>query len=163
MNPLRLKVVEIVGLHLGSYGRTCEIHNECGRSVKVGDLVVFRQERVAISEEIETSKDIEQPTISKVSKSRKKKVPQVKVKTFKIRTEQALKVYLWATELQKCAIGFVSKTFISIYTMEALDGQIAEITSVHSPFECELARSEELNGLARATILGISNYSDLLR
>jgi hypothetical protein len=53
MHPLRLKVVEIVGLHQGSYGRTCTIHSECGRSVKVGDSVIFRQERIPISEEID--------------------------------------------------------------------------------------------------------------
>jgi hypothetical protein len=65
MHPLRLKVVEIVGLHQGSYGRTCTIHSECGRSAKVGDRVIFRQERIPISEEIEISKDIEHPTILK--------------------------------------------------------------------------------------------------
>jgi hypothetical protein len=133
MNPLRLKVVEIVGLHQGSYGRTCKRHPECGRSVKVGDKVIFRQEVIPISEEVEVLKDVQQTTVPEVlKKGRKKKLPQVMVK---LRTEKSLKVYIWDNELQMCAIGFVSKTFINAYTIEALDGSVAEITSVHSTFQ----------------------------
>ncbi len=130
-------------------------HPECGRSIKVGDIVIFREELIPISEEVEILKDVEQPNAPTVlKKGRKNKIPQEKVKTFKLRTEKALKVYTWKNEIQMCAIGFVSKTFISVYTIQALNGRVAEITSVLSPYECEQKRSEELNGLARATILG---------
>lgn len=154
MNPLRLKVVELVGLHQGSYGRTCRRHPECGRSIKVGDIVIFRKELIPISDEVEVMKDVELPIAPGVlNKGRKKKLLQEKIKIFKLRTEKSLKVYVWKNETQMCAIGFVSKTFISVYGIEALDGRVAEITTVQSPYECEQRRSEELNGLARATIL----------
>jgi hypothetical protein len=38
---MRLKAVEIVGLHLGSHGRTCGYHSECGRIVRVATQVKF--------------------------------------------------------------------------------------------------------------------------
>ena len=74
MNPLRLKVVEIVGLNLGSYGTTCKRHPECGRSIKVGDKVIFRQEVIPISKEVDVMKDVEQSTVPEgLKKGRKKK------------------------------------------------------------------------------------------
>jgi hypothetical protein len=37
------EVVEIVGVHGSSLGRCCERHEECGRSLQLNDLVLFRQ------------------------------------------------------------------------------------------------------------------------
>jgi hypothetical protein len=41
LTSLRLKVVEVVGLHKGSEGRTCGFHAECGRSLTVPVFISY--------------------------------------------------------------------------------------------------------------------------
>jgi hypothetical protein len=89
-------------------------------------------------------------------RGRPKAVPKEKVKELVSRTEDAVKVNIWKDGHELCTVGFVSKAFVTIYGFDLLDGRVAEITYVHaaSTYECDRIRSNELNGLARATIIG---------
>jgi hypothetical protein len=56
---MRLKFVEIVGIHLGSQGRTCGVHPGCGRSLTVATQVKCRYEKMTITTEEDVWKPIE--------------------------------------------------------------------------------------------------------
>jgi hypothetical protein len=92
LNPMRLKVVEIVGLHLGSQGRTCGIHPECGRSLTVTARVKFRLEKINITTEEDVWKPIEvvDPHPGVKRKGRPKAVLKEKVKELITRSEYAV-------------------------------------------------------------------------
>ena len=77
---LRLKVIEVVGLHRGCNGRTCGIHEQCGRSVVIGTKLKLHFDEISVTETIEVMQDvvIQEPSVKK--RGRKKKLPQVKVK-----------------------------------------------------------------------------------
>lgn len=46
---------EIVGLLQSNNGRSCEIHDACGKSLKVGEMVVFQSTLVEINGATETA------------------------------------------------------------------------------------------------------------
>ncbi len=89
MNPLRLKVLEIVGIHRGNNGRTCGIHSECGKSIVIGSQLKLHWDSVIISEIVKELRDIIPVEVAGVPKKRgrKKKLMQEVVETVKIRTE----------------------------------------------------------------------------
>ena len=155
VNELRLKVLELVGLHKGNHGRTCGIHEECGRSVVVGTQLMLRFAKVAISEEVEILRDVPAPEPVVKKRGRKPKLLQEKVKVIKTRFETVVNARIWIDGVESCLVGYVSKAFVSIYG-RLLEGRILEITALHSTsqFECNRLRSDQQSGLARGTIIG---------
>ncbi|KAJ2998024.1 hypothetical protein HDV02_004935 [Globomyces sp. JEL0801] len=158
MTPLRLKVIEIEGLHQGNNGRTCTIHPVCGKSVEMGMSLKLRKDIIETQQVVMETRDVDIPTpaVGVAKKLRRKKKLQKKlVKVVKTRTEIVVQAWIWKDDVESCLIGFVSKAFVSIYGEDKLDGRIAEISYVldQSEYECERLRSANENGLIRATIL----------
>jgi hypothetical protein len=156
MNPLRLKVIEIVGLHKGEHGRTCGIHPECGRAISVGSTLILRWEMITISEVVKELRDIvaEEPLVVTKKRGRKKKLPKELVEVVKIRQEPTVKARIWNNGIESCLVGFVSRAFIAAH-QRTLNGRVVEITEIlsESMHESEKSRSVNANGLARGTII----------
>jgi hypothetical protein len=154
-NHLRLKVLELVGLHKGNHGRTCGLHPVCGLSVTSGTNLIIRIAKIMIAEEVEVWQDVpQQATIPVIKKrGRKKKALQEKVKIITMRSETVANARIWNNGIESCLVGFVSKAFLKVYG-NSLDGRVLEVTALHSDskFECERIRSTELGGLIRATV-----------
>ena len=155
--PLRLKVLEIVGIHKGNNGRTCGIHSECGKSLEVQSQLKLHWGTISIAETVKESRDIipEGSEDMPKKRGRKKKLMKEVVETVKIRTEKVVKALIWKDGVESCLVGFVSRAFCSCYG-ESLEGRVVEITQLmsSSEHECERERSANVNGLARATIMG---------
>lgn len=110
-----------------------------------------------ISESVKELTDIvpeEVPGVPK-KRGRRKKLPQELVEKVKIRTERAVKAHIWKDGVESCLVGYVSRAFSACYG-DNLEGRIVEITELMalSEHECERQRSANVNGLARATIIG---------
>ena len=113
MDPLRLKVLEIVGIHKGANNRTCGIHSECGKSLAVGSQLKLHWALVVVSETVKELRDIlpeEVPEVPGVPKKRgrRKKLPKELVETVKIKKERTVKARIWKDGVASCLVGYVS-------------------------------------------------------
>ena len=88
-------------------------------------------------------------------RGRPKKVPVEYVEKCVLDDEKTVKAFLWANGIESCCVGFVSKTFQSLYG-DLLDGRIVDVREVGSKSinESDLRRSKENRGLAVGIIIG---------
>jgi hypothetical protein len=161
VKSLRLKVVELVGLMMGNNGRTCESHAICGKTVEIGDQLKLYKGSITFEVEEMVPVPVPHPlpigplpegTHVKKKRGRKKKVITTMELKLVTRTVETIEARKWINASAGCLVGFVSKTFVSIYG-DSLVGRVVEVSDLSSEFEIDQIRSETLNGIARVTVL----------
>lgn len=155
-HPLELKLLEIVGLEKGEYGRTCGIHSYCGDQVTPGTVLKLNFNEITILENVEVQREIEtEQSLEKKGRGRPKKKPTETVNIIRGRKERVLEARIWNNGVASCLVGFVSKPFIAVYG-DLLEGRIVKIRTLDklSDYPTVRQRSEEHNGLATGIIIG---------
>jgi hypothetical protein len=155
-NPLELKVIELVGLEKGEYGRTCGLHAYCGQQVVPGTVLGLHFTEISIMEEIHVERVISSPeSPQRKGRGRPKKKPTEMVTENRTIIEKVVEARVWNNQVSSCLVGFVSKPFIAIYG-DQLEGRIVKIRDLdsNSNYETVRQRSKELSGLAVGIIIG---------
>ena len=152
-NPLELKVIELVGLEKGEYGRTCGLHAHCGQQVVPGTVLKLHFAEISILEEIQVERVISSP--QRKGRGRPKKKPTEMITENRSIIEKVVEARVWNNQVSSCLVGFVSKPFIAIYG-DQLEGRIVKIRELdsNSNYETVRQRSKELSGLAVGIIIG---------
>jgi hypothetical protein len=130
MKSLRLKTVEVCGLHAGDNGRSCPFHEYCGQQVRAGDKIVFECCKVT-------------------------KYDAVTQEEYK---ENAVKATLLSDDAgiyrKGCTVGFLTKPFLAIYG-NATHKRMAEVTELLSESDSATDRKRSYRncGLCRVVVL----------
>ncbi len=142
----------------GSYGRMCGVHQaNCGVAVGVGTHLKLIQSIIQVPKTrmVAVALELTAPNTTTKKRGRPKKVPVEYVEECVLEEERTVKAYLWSNGVESCCVGFVSKTFQSLYG-DLLNGRIVDVRDIclRSNNESDLRRSKEHSGLVIGIIVG---------
>ncbi|KAJ3311550.1 hypothetical protein HDV04_003929 [Boothiomyces sp. JEL0838] len=100
------RYLEIVGLHEGSFGRTCISHAYCGKSLKVGDLLILEKTTIKYHEILEEEVEIHvEPQVKKRGRPKKPNIQKIQ-KEIEVIEPSFIAIKL-EDSIKKCTVGFL--------------------------------------------------------
>lgn len=149
--------IEIVGTDEKDHGRTCNLHKEsCGASLTIDHpFLKIHKKTIQIFKIPMSSNQPHSKGVSKKLKGKAKKQANSDSQESQLVDHHTMGVYIYNNNVSSCFVGFVSKTFQSVYG-DKLEGRILKIQRIlkGSDSESERLRSNYYHGLIHTIIIG---------